>query len=288
MLTKCWCEPCRDFTTQVWKILTITFYGNHALLAGWKINFDCMRSLSLFHLRRAFLSFNSLRCAKIHNKSKINTNLYGSNQSVIMISPWNRCSKFWTRCRLHAQLSRRLAQPALALSLLLSWSCPSLPSSSCWRAGARSSRKGISLLHYAFSMIVHFRKFWRNLRSVTTHAPHIFAGLPRWLISLCSLDKAGRPLLAAVNSSTRGNPLVYRVSIMTQILPLRIFRFSAIFVNRALTLSPLTRSYADWIVSFPLIMLLLGIVANADSASIGAGMGAVGASIMSLLDSALG
>ena len=35
-------------------------------------------------------------------------------------------------------------------------------------------------------------------------------------------------------------------------------------------------SYADWIVSFPLLMLLLGIVAAADTASIGAGMGAVG------------
>jgi bacteriorhodopsin len=33
--------------------------------------------------------------------------------------------------------------------------------------------------------------------------------------------------------------------------------------------------YADWIVSFPLLMLLLGIVANADTASIGAGMGAI-------------
>jgi bacteriorhodopsin len=33
--------------------------------------------------------------------------------------------------------------------------------------------------------------------------------------------------------------------------------------------------YADWIVSFPLLMLLLGIVAAADTASIGAGMGAV-------------
>jgi bacteriorhodopsin len=34
--------------------------------------------------------------------------------------------------------------------------------------------------------------------------------------------------------------------------------------------------YADWIVSFPLLILLLGIVANADTPSIGAGIGAIG------------
>ena len=56
-------------------------------------------------------------------------------------------------------------------------------------------------------------------------------------------------------------------------------------VLTAQAIKSLFTRYADWIVSFPLLILLLGIVAAADTASIGAGIGAVGKAVLPCLAS---